>query len=213
MTVLLSGVEIDLNASLSQTIQAVLQAGSYELTERDMVSHTLRPWDTVLELGAGLGVISTLCARKIGSHCVHAYEANPQMIPLIRETYRRNGVKPFLHNAILGDHVGEADFYLHDDFWRSSTVPFAPSERVKVPVVHAYDVFYSILPTFLVCDIEGGEAGLFKTLTYPESLKKIVVEVHPQIIGEKAVDRLLADFYAQGFELGADQGNVWMLAR
>jgi FkbM family methyltransferase len=166
----------------------------------------------VVELGAGLGIISTLCAKKVGGDKVFAYEANPQMIPLIRDTYRLNGVQSiYLKNCILGEKDGEATFYLHEDFWRSSTVPFAPADSVRVPVVNASEELDAIKPSFLICDIEGGEFDLFKTLSYPMSLTKILIEVHPQ--GGNEVDRLLADFYAAGFTLIETVGVVWILTR
>jgi len=160
------------------------------------------------------------------------------MIPVIKETYRLNNVNPCLHNAILGDKEGMVPVYLHSDFWRSSTVK-DPSWLLAdwvgtemVPMIKSSNAFFaggrSSSETagyrdvsMLICDIEGGEADLFKTLDLPRSLKKIVLETHPRVIGEPAVDRLLIDFYAQGFSLISPQsdedrlpgGDVWFLAR
>lgn len=215
-TITLGGVEVPLDPSLSFNMHRAIQSGGYERSEREMVEAALRPWDTVVELGAGIGLISTLCAQKVGSHKVHAFEANPAMIPLIRATYRQNGVKPFLHNAIFGEKAGEQTFYLHPDFWLSSTVQnpvWSPLPTTQVPVVNGSEVLADVKPSFLICDIEGGEADLFKTLDLPYETKKLLVETHPRVIGVKGVDRLLADFYAQGFELGATSGDVWFLCR
>ena len=212
----LSGVELELDPSLSFNMREAISSGGYERSERDMVEAAIRPWDSVVELGAGIGLLSTLCAQKVGSHKVHAYEANPAMIPLIRNTYRRNGVKPFLHNAIFGERQGEQTFYLHPDFWLSSTVQnpvWSSLPTVQVPMVSGSEVLAEVKPSFLICDIEGGEADLFKTLELPQETKKLLVETHPRVIGVKGVDRLLADFYAVGFELGATSGDVWFLCR
>jgi FkbM family methyltransferase len=203
-------IQLD-NSWMSPTIYNVLANDRYERIEREMVEAAVRPFDSVVELGAGLGVISAMCARVCGDDYVHAYEANPKMIPYIEETYRLNKVNPVLKNAILGREEGSVPFYLHKDFWESSTVPFPGGEIVNVPVVNGSDALINC--TFLICDIEGGEADLFKGLDLPASLKKILVETHPRIVGEKALDRLLADFYANGFELVGTGGDVWFLAR
>ena len=221
-------ISVPLDSWMTPVIRQALLADSYERTERDMVEAGVRPWDVVVELGTGLGVISAMCARMCGNEAVTTFEANPKMIPVIKETYRLNGVNPCLHNAILGpkedggrssSETAVVPVYLHSDFWRSSTVK-DPSWLLSdwvgtemVPVVESSSVFYYRDVSMLICDIEGGEAELFKTLDLPSSLKKIVIETHPRVIGEKAVDRLLADFYALGFSLISTGGDVWFLAR
>lgn len=212
-TVTLSGVKLVVGPPLSPRMQRVLLGGGYEATEREMVEASLRPYDTVLELGAGIGLISTLAAKIVGEENVTAFEANPQMIPVIERTYRLNDEYPTLRHAILGDQLGEADFYLHSDFWISSTVPSLDKTRVRVPMLRAQDVLEQVHPTTLICDIEGGEADLFKNFDLGSRLKKIILEVHPAVIGDTAVERLFAYFYAQGFTLISEQGQVWLLAR
>ena len=64
----------------------------YEEDEAKCVLAKIQPHDIVLEFGAGLGYLSTLCSKRIGSERVFAYEANPELIPLIEKTYRNNGV-------------------------------------------------------------------------------------------------------------------------
>lgn len=204
-------IRVKLDPWMTPVIHDALARDCYERTERNMVEAAVRPHDVVLELGAGLGVISALCA-KVAKRVI-AYEANPRLIPIIQETYRLNEVDCHLHQAMLGYQTGFQELYLHADFWESSTVPNPSLERVRVPVINAASVLCTVNPTFLICDIEGGEADLFKTLSYPEDVRKIVVETHPHVIGEKATDRLMADFYAAGFQLVITSGDVWFLAR
>ena len=214
-------ITVPIDPWMTPVIYHALTSDRYERTERDMVEAGVRPWDVVVELGTGLGVISAMCARVCGNEAVTTFEANPRMIPVIQETYRLNNVNPCLHNAILGPKEDVVPVYLHSDFWRSSTVK-DPSWLLAdwvgtemVPVMESSSVFFAGYRdvSMLICDIEGGEADLFKTLDLPRSLKKIVLETHPRVIGEKAVDRLLTDFYAQGFNLISTGGDVWFLAR
>lgn len=54
-----------------------LRRGDYEQDECTVVQTTLRPDDRVLEVGAGIGVITALCCRIAGDGNVTVYEANP----------------------------------------------------------------------------------------------------------------------------------------
>lgn len=208
-------IDVTLDLWMTPTIHNALTSNQYEQTERQMVEAAVRPYDRVVELGAGLGVISSICARVCGDGNVTAYEANPKMIDKILETYKLNGVAPTLRNAVLGERSGtKVPLYIHEDFWESSLVPDAVWQPVTVEMVDMVNGSDALINcSFLICDIEGGEADLFKTLGLPPCLKKILVETHPRVTGEASLDRMLADFYAAGFELVATGGDVWFLAR
>lgn len=208
-------IDVTLADWMPKVIRNVLISDKYEQNERSMVEASVHPYDRVVELGAGLGVISAMCAKVVGDGNVVCYEANPKMIDPILDTYRLNGVAPVIRNAVLGETAGgTVPLYIHEEFWKSSLVPdpiWQPVTVEMVPVVNGSDALLNA--SFLICDIEGGEAELFKTLDLPASLKKILVEVHPHLIGAKGLDRMLADFYSHGFTLVATGGDVWFLAR
>ena len=74
----LGGVKIPVSRALSDNIRAALYDGYYESAELRTIHSKLEPEDRVMEIGAGIGFISSCCAKKIGSDRVLAYEANPQ---------------------------------------------------------------------------------------------------------------------------------------
>jgi len=118
--------------------------------------------DRVFEIGAGIGFLSTYCAKKIASDRVVAYEANPQMIDKIKETYKLNNVNPTINNAILMDKDGEINFYLEDDFWSSSMIKRSDNAKeVKVKIANINDELKKYNPNFLIIDIEGGKKCLY----------------------------------------------------
>ena len=88
-----------------------------------------------MELGTGIGFVSLVCRRRVGRSRVYSFEANPALEPLIRRNYRSfNHLHPTLSICILGEEDGEADFYVHDLYWISSTRPGEPDTRhVRVP--------------------------------------------------------------------------------
>jgi FkbM family methyltransferase len=105
------GVKVRVDGSLSAEVRLALRWGHYERRELDVVRAALQGADVVMEVGAGLGVVSSFCAKAVGSQRVFAYEANPAMESYIRRTYALNGVSPTLEICALGEHVGEQTLY------------------------------------------------------------------------------------------------------
>lgn len=193
----------------------LLREGRYEEKEHAAIMAALRPDDVVIELGAGIGYISTAVARK-GARAVHTFEANPAMIPYIRTVHRLNGVADVaLTHAVLGASAGRVPFYVRRDFTASSLD--ADPDRRKSPAVAVEEVemldiravFAEIAPTFLVCDIEGAEADLIPAADL-SGLRCAVVELHPQWIGAAGVAAVFGAMAAAGltyFPRGS-QGKV-----
>ncbi len=178
---------------IDQKRRRALRQGNYERREVEAVKAMVRPDDVVIELGAGMGYMSTFMAknRKVGE--VHAFEANPAMIPYIQSVHAANDVTNVqLHNAILGPRKGTAKFYVRENFLASSLEE--DPKGVNSPVTHIEEIevrnikatFKDISPSFLVCDIEGAEADVLPNADL-SSLRGAVIELHPQWIGQKGV--------------------------
>lgn len=83
----------------------------------------------VLELGAGIGFISTYCAKRIGSERVFAVEANPVDGGNNSRNLSLNGVTPQLTCGLLGRGDGEETFYIEGNFISSSTLQRSASAQ------------------------------------------------------------------------------------
>lgn len=191
-----------------------LRTNSYEAREAEAIKATVGRDDVVLELGAGMGFMSTFMARKLKVREVHAYEANPQMIPYIEEVYRENGVvSAKLHNAILGKRKGSAKFYVRSNFLASSMEENPKGERAEVTDVVDVEVrnFNAVLkdlkPTVLVCDIEGAEADLLPGADL-SCLRAAVIELHPQWIGQKGVQDVFDVMHQAGLTYFPKRSNA-----
>lgn len=182
--------------------RSLLHKDAYELKESEAVLSQIKPDDRVIELGAGMGYMSTLMAKALKVSEIHAFEANPAMIPYIRSVHEANGVTGVtLHNALLGDTAGEVTFYVRGDFVASSMEDNLGDRhggviaRETVPVRPVAEVFAEIKPTALVCDIEGAELHLLPLMDL-SGLRLVVLELHPQVFGQagtEAVFRLMSD--------------------
>lgn len=189
--------------------------GEYESKEIDIVAQKLEADDTVVEVGAGLGYLSAYCAKRIGSNRVHAFEANPAMIAMIQATYKRNRIEPTIHNALLGKGEGESSFFVEAEFWASSAqARSAQARAITVCRRDLNDELRHLAPTFLIVDIEGGEADFF---AYAElvGVKKICLETHPDVIGNEGVTVIFSRLFSQGFVLdfGCIRKNVFFFYR
>lgn len=180
-------------AVIDQKKRRLLRRGEYERREVEAVKALVRPEDVVLELGGGLGYMSTFMShnRKVGA--VHTYEANPALIPFIQRVHAENGVENVtIHNALLGSRKGKAKFYVRENFLASSMEENPEGEKSPVVQVEEIEVenakaaVKAIKPTFLVCDIEGAEADILPLPDF-SGLRGAVIELHPQWIGAAGV--------------------------
>jgi len=188
-------------AGITPGIARQIYFGEYESKEIDIVARKLEAGDVVLEVGAGLGYISAFCARRIGNERVHAFEANPALMPLIRATHERNAVAPGVHNVLLAQGEGVCTFYVESEFWASSTKPRGTqAQAIKVAQRDLNAELRRLAPTFLVVDIEGGEAEFFAYADLA-GVSKICVETHPDVLGDTGVSALFSRLFDQGFVL------------
>jgi FkbM family methyltransferase len=199
--VLVDGVRIPLFDYISDNVREAMFDGGYEAAELRTIADQLEADDVVLEIGTGIGLISTYCAKKIGADRVFTFEGNPELEPLIRKVYEVNGVTPTLQIGILGRDEGTATFFVHDDFWSSSTVARRGGGRqVTVPRLDLNAVLARIHPTFLIVDIEGGESELFEFVCL-NGIRKISIELHDSVIGTQRVQEICKQLEEEGFAI------------
>jgi FkbM family methyltransferase len=195
----LHGVWLSLPADASAAHRREVYAGRYERGEARCVLLRVAPDDVVMEIGAGVGFVSTLCARRVGSSRVTCYEGNSALLPRIRETFAVNGVAPALVNAVLGREASEAELFVEREFVASSLRERSGEARaVRVPQLAVNEELRRVRPSCLVIDIEGGESELLPAIAW-DGVRKLVLEVHPHVIGEARVGELIALLAAQGF--------------
>ncbi|WP_137700225.1 FkbM family methyltransferase [Marimonas lutisalis] len=185
-------------------IRKALRQNTYEGLEADAVMKIAREGDTVIELGAGIGYISTLIAAKKPVKEIHSFEANPHLIDYIRSAHAANNVTNVtVHNAILAPQTSApVDFYVRQNLLASSldkdatnTAAITSVEKVEVRDIN--ETFATLQPDVLVCDIEGAEADILPALNY-DGLRAAVLELHPQWIGAPGVRAVFEAMHRAG---------------
>ena len=73
----IEGIRIRLGRHISPRVERALTKGAYEREEMRLVEAVLEPDDIVVDIGAGLGLVSAYCAQRIGSERVFALRGRP----------------------------------------------------------------------------------------------------------------------------------------
>lgn len=183
----------------------------YEKKERDLVKELLGSEDTVLELGACIGVVSCTINRclKKNRHRHIAVEANAEMIPyLVRNGVTNNSEFVALYGVVNDGNSAK--------FTRASTITLGQtncdetSAGESVPgftIEELFDKFGSF--NVLVCDIEGAEYELLQQASgHLQYFKLILIEQHDALIGETAADACRVRLEGAGFRCQKKIGKV-----
>lgn len=209
-TAVIDGIKLDIS-TLSSVMKNNLLHGRYELQERHLAAQALGQDDVVLELGGAIGFIGLFCRKLLVVRHVTSVEANPATLKLLQRNYAFNHLVPnFIHAAAAAED-GEMDLCVEGEFWEN-TLTETTGHTVRVPTRSLGSLVAAMphSPTALICDIEGAEQYLdFSQL--PLSVTKIIMEVHPTMIGQATVDLTLERLRALGFrERTWLQDVVWL---
>lgn len=187
---------------ISQHIRKIIYGYSYEKQEILILSHVLKKDDIIMEIGAGIGFLSIYCA-KLNNNKVVAYEANPELINLIKKNYLLNQVSPQIKNFILSDREGLVDFYIEPNFYSSSIVKrSASSQKVEIETRDINKEIKKYNISFLIIDIEGGEQKLIYNIDFNKNkVNKVLIELHPHVIGDNETNKIIKFLMKNNFLL------------
>lgn len=199
---------------IPSTIRRQLFRGVYEDREREFVQQAVRRGDRVLELGCGIGVISLVATKIAGEGQVHSLEANPSMEPVIKRNYALNGWTPNLRIGAVTKSAGRVSFEVDENILSSSLAARDGNRRrVEVEGVPINTLIADVKPDVIIADVEGAEIQIFDGEAQLADVREIVMEVHPGIVGEDAVDKMLGGLQVGGFSISEHRGKVIWLSR
>ena len=199
-------------------IRKALAEDRYEFKETQAALKIIDGSSRVVELGAGIGYMSSVVTKNCAPASYHAFEANPGLLPCIQRVHQENDITSVkVVHALLGEKAGTADFYIRSNFIASSLLPDPADSvtgKVPVPVLPARQAIADIDPDTLICDIEGAELDVIPMLDLSR-LRVAIVELHPQYIGLKGVDRVFTAMRESGLLYNAKRsiGKVVTFSR
>ena len=187
------GVDVPMSPFLNpKRIKRINEAG-YEGQEIKAALHLVKEGDIVLELGAGIGVVSGVIAHNCKPKKIVSYEANPNLIPHIKELHKINKltrVNSVRNKVLISDPNAPATmpFFVHKSYLGSTLVGEAinSANTVDIKVDKFNTVVKELNPNVLVMDIEGGELDLLRHADL-SGFRSIIIEYHPKIYGVAAM--------------------------
>jgi FkbM family methyltransferase len=209
------GIRLDLSKLSPKARNRIVNVG-YESEEKLICQAFLTPGDSVLELGSGIGFIGLYCKLKLGiSHYV-SVEANPLTLEILKRNYELNGVEPRVIHAAAGGEMGTVQLQVAGDFWENSVGPAAPvsDEVMAVPCETLESLLGHCDPpaTTLIIDVEGAEKDL-PLDSLPERIDKVIIELHPHLIGKEAVLKICQGLIDSGFRIARQEQDSFAFIR
>ncbi|MBU79555.1 MAG: hypothetical protein CMD29_05480 [Flavobacteriales bacterium] len=181
----------------------------YENNERRLVKTYLDSNSSVLELGGCVGVVSNVINNILENKSNHVVlEANSNLVPFLAYNRKINKAQYQILNVILSKKK-ESAFYISKNIL-SSSGSFNKHLEKKVVKCMNFDQIqskYSITFDTIIMDIEGGEYEVLKVINY-NKLKLLIVEFHPNILGNKKILELKKVLKDNSFILKESLSNV-----
>jgi FkbM family methyltransferase len=199
------------DASLPAQLAYYLAIGDYEHHDLDLAAEFVRPGDTVMELGGGVGVTGVALGRASGCDIV-VVEPNPALYDAIARTFRANGCGIHIVRAAAAGGQGTADFHVAENYWWSSLEPRDDAQTILVEQVPLADLLAAHRPTVLAVDIEGHERHLVGT-PLPECLRCILMEIHTPDIGTAETGTIVSWLTDEGFRMKDVRSYTWAFER
>lgn len=138
--------------------------------------------ETVVDLGANIGLTSVYLAKRYGARCIVAVEPDAANAGLLRRNLRQNAIEGTVVEAAIGPADGTVRFASDAD----SNLGHVSLEGREVPMISmetlcARHAIQRI--DVLKIDIEGGEQQLLSgPIGWLSHVKSIIAEFHPDII-------------------------------
>ncbi|MGC9942574.1 MAG: FkbM family methyltransferase [Verrucomicrobiota bacterium] len=210
------GVTIQMDV-LPRGMQQLLLDGNYEKDELILVPDLVTASDQVMEIGAAIGLVGLYCRKIIKVRNLVSVEPNPKTIANLRRNYELNGLTPNIIEAALTQRDGPVPFHTADMFWGDSLISVTGNGNQKTITVEG-QTFPSLVRragfefNTLIIDIEGAEQYIAID-SIPDHVNKILVEIHPNVIGVRKAYGVLESLIRSGFVVGGRSENCWSLVR
>ncbi|MBD3662884.1 FkbM family methyltransferase [Sulfitobacter aestuariivivens] len=199
------GVKVPDSPMITPERAARINAARYEGQEIAGALDVIRPGDHVLELGAGIGLVGAIAAKKARPAKVLSFEANPGLIQHINALYALNDLQHIIEvrNEVLisaPDAPEYLPFHIRNSYLGSSLIDSdkRATTRVEVPTAAYEDVREGFAPTVLLMDIEGGELDFLRHANL-DGIRAIVIEFHPEAYGKDGMRTCKAILERAGF--------------
>lgn len=183
--------------------RAAFLTGAYEADERKLVKKFLSPEDSILELGACLGIVSCIANKILRDPAKHVVvEANPFCLPSLHRNRDLNKCA-FLTENCAASNDASVMFFLHPRYFVCGTTKVESAFPVRVPGRSLEDLARRYGPfSALIMDIEGAELEILESSReILGAFRLVIIELHDWVIGSDGVSRCRAILEESGFRM------------
>ena len=210
----LEGIRLSLEG-LSPRLKYAIVGASYERAETLIARQLLRKGDRILELGSAIGFLGLFCLIVMKAAKVVSVEPNPETLAYLRTNYAMNQQTPEIIAAAVSANDGTMELNMGEDFWEDSLAPRAEHRRriaVRTLSLHSLLRASQLSCNCLIVDVEGAETQI-SWEAVPVHVEKIIIELHPELVGYSASYRVLNQIQNLGFEVNCRVEDVYGLKR
>lgn len=198
-------ITLEVPAYLSNgKMDTVLRSGQYESREVDALLQNIGGVERFIDIGACIGLASIIAAAFLGEKNVVCVEPDQRLHPILIRNFELNGFHPptIIGSALSGGRTGSRRFNLAKN---PSANSFRRHRGSKSEIEVQADGLNEIVgdnsaATLLMVDIEGEELWMFDD-GVPQSVKKIILEVHRKVYGDEGVGRICTKLLEEGFRM------------
>lgn len=183
--------------------------GQYEGHERLLVKKYLRPEDSVLEMGACLGVVSLTINRILSDKYKQvSVEPNPDVLTYLVENKKNNNGKFFIESSIVTNKK-EVTFHKGGAAFLGSSL-LGNGESVAVKGISFEKLEEKYFPfSAIIMDIEGAELQFFQLLkSHNSHINTIIWESHPHILTNEELEKCYILLKESGFKYRESSAEV-----
>lgn len=212
--VILDGVKIPVRGTaLNFGTKRWIANGLYECDERNLIESVVKPGMTVVEMGGSIGILARILAHKVGPNGrVISIEASSDLAHKARTwcdvPSNLSVIQGFAFPLNSAEQVSVSGFET-DGSELDGRAMWAINGNAAL---HNWDLSrihreHHAVPEVLVVDIEGGEGVLIsQSANFPETLRCIVLEFHPQRYGIEGTEGIIERLRSEGFTETARSG-------
>jgi FkbM family methyltransferase len=203
----LNDIEVIAAPHLKPNIKRLIRNGDYEQQEIEIGLANLQAGDQIMEMGTGAGIVGSVFAKNVKNLTLRSFEANPDLIPHIRNLYDHNGVDKVasVSNNIVVSGTGapkSMEFEVLDNFLGSRLShggTETDARTVPIPTKHYDDITREFPHNVLVMDIGGGELDFLADADL-SGVELVMLELHPKVYGGPGRTQVVAHLVRQGFK-------------
>jgi len=205
-------IVVDADQMIGHTI---LRRGAFDLPVAEALWRLTDPGDHALDIGAHIGVMTSLLARRSGARGrVDAFEPQPATYDLLRENVRLwdSGAAIHLHQVAASDESGVAALYIPDESQRndslSTLIPRSGFRPVTTERKRLDDVLFDVSPTVAKLDVEGAELAVLN------GARRVLASIRDLVFEHREYPTAVTTHLeSQGFTiLRLEIASVWRLA-